>query len=123
MPLFQMKPLSKQHTLPDAAGDYRASQKVEQYRVGDKALYISAFPGSQYLAFAALEQVLAKNTTISPGGCCGTQIPMVCLRLTYDGGFYQNVMIEKWANAEKILERIRACRPDLVIERDTGKKI
>lgn len=123
MPLFPLKSMSQRHTLENVGEDRRAADRVEQYRVGKEALYIAGFPGDRYLPFAALDQVQAKNTTISPGGCCGSQIPMICLRLSYDGEFYQNFMIEKWDNVEKILGRIQACRPDLTIERDTGKKI
>lgn len=121
--MFEPKSMSQAHSLEGAAGDYRAARRVEQYRVSDKAMYIAAFPGSKYIPFAALDRVQAKNTTISPGGCCGSQIPMICLRLSYDGEFYQNFMIEKWASAEEILKRIQVCRPDLAIERDTEKKI
>lgn len=118
MPLFQLKSLSRSCVLEDAAADYRAAQKVEQYRVGNEALYISGLPNNRYLPFAALSRVLAKDTSISPGGCCGTQLPMVCLRLTYDGEFSQNFLFESWTSVNKVLEKIGGRRPDLAVEKE-----
>ena len=122
MPLFPLKSLSRRHVLEDAAADRQTAQRVEQYRVGDQALYIAGFPGDQYVPFAALDRVLAKGTSISPGGCCGTQLPMVCLRLAYDGEFSQNLLFEKWASVDKVLDRIRACRPDVPVDRNAAPK-
>lgn len=122
MSLFPVKSMSQQCQLEDAAGDYRTAKKVEQYRVSDEALYLAAFPGSKYIPFAALNQVWTKNTGISVTGTCGKQIPMVCLRLCYDGEFYQNILFEKQAGVDKVLERIRACRPDIPVDRNTAPR-
>ena len=122
MPLFPVKSMSQQCELENAAEDYRAAKKVEQYRVSGEAMYISAFPGSKYIPFAALNQVWTKNTGISVTGTCGKQIPMVCLRLCYDGVFYQNYLFEKQSSADKVLDRIRARRPDVPVDRDTSPR-
>lgn len=122
MPLFPIKSMSRRCELEHAADDYRTAKRVEQYRVSDEALYIAAFPGSKYIPFAALDQVWSKNTGISVTGTCGKQIPMVCLRLCYDGGFYQNYLFEKQSNADQVLERIRARRPEIPVDRDTSPR-
>ncbi|MDO4316071.1 MAG: hypothetical protein Q4C45_09850 [Oscillospiraceae bacterium] len=122
MPLFPIKSMSQQCELENAAEDYRTAVRAEQYRVSGKALYIAAFPGSKYIPFAALNQVWSKNTGISVTGTCGKQIPMVCLRLRYDGEFYQNILFEKQAGVDKVLERIRACRPDVPVDRNTAPR-
>lgn len=122
MPLFPVKSMSRRCEVENAAEDYRTAQKVEQYRVSGEALCIAAFPGSKYIPFAALDRVWTKNTGISVTGTCGKQIPMVCLRLCYDGEFYQNYLFEKQAGADKVLERIRARRPDIPVDRDTSPR-
>lgn len=122
MPMFEPKSMSQTYSLEDAAGDYRTAGRVEQYRVSDKAMYIAAFPGSKYIPFAALNQAWSKNTGISVTGTCGKQLPMVCLRLCYDGEFYQNYLFEKQISVDKVLDRIRACRPDLPIDRNTAPR-
>lgn len=122
MALFPVKSMSRRCEVENAAEDYRAAEKVEQYRVSDEALYLAAFPGSKYIPFAALDQVWSKNTGISLTGCCGKQLPMVCLRLCYDGEFYQNILFEKQAGVDKVLERIRTRRPEVPVDRDTSPR-
>lgn len=122
MALFPIKSMSRQCELENAAEDHRTAKKVEQYRVSGEAMYISAFPGSKYIPFAALNRVWTKNTGISVTGTCGKQIPMVCLRLFYDGEFYQNYLFEKQSSVDKVLERIRERCPDLPIDRDTSPR-
>ena len=116
MAIFKMKSLAQSHVLENAEQDYRASVRVEQFRVSDKAVYFAAFPGTQYLPFDALSQVKVRNTALSVTGTCGKQLPMVCLRASYDGEFYKDFLFEKRAAAEKVLERIRAARPDLPMD-------
>jgi len=119
MPLFELKSLSQECSLETASEDYRASSRVEQYRVGVEAIYFPAFPGTRYLPFAALSSVISKNTAISVIGTCGKQIPMVLLRLSYDGEFYKDFMFEKQKSADRVIAAIQACRPELPVERDT----
>ena len=116
MAIFKMKSLAQSHVLENAEQDYRASVRVEQFRVSDKAVYFAAFPGTQYISFEAMSQVKVRNTALSVTGTCGKQLPMVCLRASYDGEFYKDFLFEKRAAAEKVLERIRAARPDLPMD-------
>ena len=118
MPLFQIKSLSQEFGLENVKEDRRASKRVEQFRFSDKAVYFPAFPGDQYLPYTALNHVLSKNTAISVKGTCGKQLPMVRLRLSYDGEFYKDLMFEAQKNVDKVLEAIAAARPDVTIVRD-----
>ena len=119
MSLFEVKSLSQEYTLEDAKEDRRTSKRAEQFRFSDKAVYFPAFPGDQYLPYTALTHVLSKNTAISVKGTCGKQLPMVRLRLSYDGEFYKDLMFEAQKNVDKVLEAIAAARPDVTIVRDT----
>lgn len=118
MPLFEIKSLSQEFGLENVKEDRRASKRVEQFRFSDKAVYFPAFPGDQYLPYTALNHVLSKNTAISVKGTCGKQLPMVRLRLSYDGEFYKDLMFEAQKNVDKVLEAIAAARPDVTIVRD-----
>lgn len=117
MPLFELKSIAKNVVLEDAKDDYRASKRAEQFRVGPKAIYFPAFPGTQYLPFAALSRVKSKNTAVSVAGTCGKQIPMVCLRLFYDDS-YKDFMLEKTKTVDAILQAIASCCPELEIDKD-----
>ena len=117
MPIFELKSIAKNLELENAKEDYRASKRVEQFRCGEEAIYFPAFPGTQYLPYKALTAVKSKNTAVSVAGTCGKQLPMVCLRLFYDG-IYKDFMLEKTKSVDKLLEAIAACCPDLEIDKD-----
>ena len=116
MPLFAMKSLAQSASLEDVSGDYKTARRVEQFRISNEAIYFPAFPGNQYLPFEALHHVKVRDTALSVTGTCGKQIPMTCLRLSYDGEFYKDFLFEKRARAEEVLERIRARRPELEMD-------
>ena len=116
MPLFAMKSLARSASLEDVSGDYKTARRVEQFRVSNEAIYFPAFPGNQYLPFEALHHVKVRDTALSVTGTCGKQIPMTCLRLSYDGEFYKDFLFEKRARAEEVLERIRIRRPELEMD-------
>lgn len=119
MPLLPLKSLSRTCQLENPAEDRRTARRAGQYRVGGEAVYFPAFPGTQYLPFAALSKAWSKNTAITVTGCCGKQLPMVRLRAFYDGEFYQDFLFETQAEADTVLSSIRARRPDLPLDRDT----
>ncbi|MDD3346794.1 hypothetical protein [Oscillibacter sp.] len=119
MPLFEMKSQSQTCSLQNAATDFRTARRVGQYRAGGEAVYFPAFPGQRYLPYGALSKAWTKNTAITVTGCCGKQLPMVRLRMFYDGEFYQDFLFEKQTEADVILDAIRAARPELPLERDT----
>ena len=120
MPIFAIKSLARTYELEGAERDYKETKRAEQFRFSEKAIYFPAFPGTQYVPYAAVTNVLSKNTAISVKGTCGKQLPMVRLRLYYDGGeFYKDFMFEKQKSADKVLDVIRGFNPDLPIVRDT----
>ena len=98
MPLFALKSLSQNAALEHAESDYKTAKRAEQFRVSREAIYFPAFPGTQYLPFEALEFVKVRDTALSVKGTCGKQLPMVRLRLSYDGEFYKDLMFDFCAN-------------------------
>ena len=118
MALFALKSLSKTCGVENPDAGYKAARRVEQFRLGEDAVYFPAFPGNQYLPFAALTQVKTRNTAISVTGTCGKQLPMVCVRLSYDGEFYKDFLFEKKKNADLVVETIRTFRPELEFDLD-----
>lgn len=120
MPLFQVKSQSQTCTLPDAAGDYAAAQRLAQYRLGRDAVYFPAFPATRYIPFAAVSKVMARHTSMPLTGCCGKALPMICVRLFYDGEFYQDFMFENLKETDRLLDAVQAARPELDVERITS---
>ena len=117
MPLFQVKSQSQTCTLPDAAGDYAAAQRLAQYRLGRDAVYFPAFPATRYIPFAAVSKVMARHTSMPLTGCCGKALPLICVRLFYDGEFYQDFTFENKKLADRLLDAVQAARPELPVER------
>lgn len=122
MGLFELKSMSADCTLRTAAEDYRAAQKVAQYRVGREAVYVPAFPGNRYVPFSAVTKAFSKNSALPVKGTCGKAIPVVKVRLFYDGDeFYQELLVETHAQANTVLDALAAARPEISIERETRK--
>ena len=116
MPLFALKSLSRTVSLENAGEDYKTAKRAEQFRVSKEAIYFPAFPGTQYLPFEALEFVKVRDTALSVKGTCGKQLPMTCLRLSYDGEFYKDFLFEKRMKVDVILDLIRNRRPELEMD-------
>ena len=45
---------------------------------------------------------------------------MICVRLFYDGEFYQDFMFENLKEADRLLDAVQAARPELDVERLTS---
>ena len=121
MALFELKSMSQSVTIENAAEDYRNATKVAQYRVGAQAAYFPAFPGNRYIPFDAATRAISKNSSLPLKGCCGKAIPVVKVRIFYDGEFYQEFVLEELKQADAILDRLASARPDIPMERETAR--
>ena len=122
MALFELKSMSGTVTLKNAAEDYRNAKRVAQYRVGEQAAYFPAFPGTRYVPYAAVTKAFARNSSLPIKGTCGKAIPVVKVRLYYDGEeFYQEFLVERHDQANLILDALAAARPEVPIDRETRK--
>ena len=100
-------------TIPDPKADYKAAEKLGQFRIGPQAVYVPAFPGSKYIPIEALAAAWVQKGTVSSKGSCGAQFPVFVLRLKLTDGTYQNLTFDKAAQADRALELIRSARPQL----------
>ena len=121
MALFTLKSMSDTYRLEDAAEDRRGAKKLAQYRVSSRAAYFPAFPGERYVPFDAVTKAFSKNSSLPLKGTCGKAIPVLKVRLFYDGEFYQEFLLEKHQQADQLLDALAAARPEVPIERETRK--
>lgn len=87
----------------DAKTDYKNSEKIEQYRISDEAVYMQ---GKKYLPLSAVTSARTQKSSLNTTGCCGLSIPVFLVVLEYGGNRPARLTFEKEANALKALERI-----------------
>ena len=120
MPLFALKSQSRRCALEDAGTDFQAARRSAQFRIGAKAIYFPAFPGTRYLPYQAVTRAVTRNTSLPLTGSCGKALPLTLLRLYYDGGeVYQDFLFEKRDEANRALDALLAARPGVPAERET----
>lgn len=122
MTLFEIKSLSRTTVLKDPRGDYKAARRVEQYRFSAQAVYFPAFPGTRYVPFGAVTKAVCRNSGMPVKGCCGKELPVTRLRLTYDGEFHQDFLFEKPENALRVLDALQALCPETPVDRKLGPR-
>lgn len=115
MSLRELKSLCPGAQLPNALEDQRNAARVAQFRVSEKAFYLPAFPGGQYVLFSCLTGVVLRNASLSTIGCCGKELPVLKLTLRWDGG-ERELIIDPPKHADTILNYIRAACPQLDID-------
>lgn len=103
-------------SLEDPKADYKTADRLEQFRVSSQAIYTAAFPGTNYLPFRAVERAWFQNTSLPLTGSCGKLLPMVVVRMKFQGGFYQNFMLEKQSSADRLLSIMKENVPGLLLE-------
>ncbi|MEG2176787.1 MAG: hypothetical protein RRY97_07935 [Oscillibacter sp.] len=113
MALLELKPLCPDYPLEQSRRDYRAAKRLGPYRVSEQAFYFPAFPTNSYLSFDAVLRAWTQKTSLPLTGCCGKELPMVMLRVEYEGGFYQNFTFETQDLADAALARLQKARPEL----------
>lgn len=121
-----IKSLCPAYTVEDPKSDYQSAIKVGSFRFGAQAVYLPAFPGSQYLALSAMNRAWVQKSAISAKGCCGAQLPVFVLRVQYDGQFFQNFTFDKEKDAQQALTLLKSQLPQLPGAPDgmeTGSKI
>mgnify|MGYP003293566688 CR=1 FL=1 len=115
MAILEPRSVSCEVQLTDASADYKNAVRVAQFRVSETAFYMPAFPGTQYIPFSCLTAAVLRKASLSTIGCCGKELPVLKLILRWNEG-EKELVIDPPKHADKILEQIRAARPDLDID-------
>ena len=91
--------------LADAAEDFRGALRVEQYRVGKRAVYLPAGFRWEYVPLSAVVSVDGSHRSVTAGHCVTVteRKPAVALMT---GGSSFTLNLEKPDSVRKILEAI-----------------
>ena len=104
----KLNSLVKGIEIPSADADFKASVKVEQYRIGREALYMPEGFRWNYIPFTAIRQVNESFRVISAGHCVPVREKRPELDLETDVGTI-HLQLEKQESMEKV--RAALCRP------------
>ncbi len=66
---MKLVPMFEDAAMENAAEDYQASRRVEQYRVGKRAVFFPAGLKKQYLPLAAIKRAERSERIIRAGKC------------------------------------------------------
>ena len=91
--------------IENAAEDFRAALRVEQYRIGKKAVYLPAGFRWEYIPLSAVVSADGSHRSVTAGHCVTVteRKPAVALMT---GGNSFTLNLDKQENAQKILDAI-----------------
>lgn len=88
--------------LPDVKEDYRAARKLEQYRLGEKALYLPRGFSWEYIPRSEIRRAEDSHRVISAGHCVTVREEKPAVDLVTDSGVF-TLNLEKRSSAETVL--------------------
>ena len=88
--------------LPDVKEDFRAAQKLEQYRLGEKALYLPRGFSWEYIPRSEIRRAEGSRRVITAGHCVTVREEKPAVDLTTDRGVF-TLNLEKRSSAETVL--------------------
>ena len=95
--------------LSNAAEDFRAARRVEQYRVSDAALYIPEGFRWNYIPFDSIDHVDESFRVISAGHCVPVREKRPELDLSV-GGKVIHLQLEKQSSMQAVLDVLNRAR-------------
>ena len=88
--------------LSDLKEDFRAAKKLEQYRLGEKAVYLPRGLSWEYIPVSEIRRAERSRRVISAGHCVTVREEKPALDLETGSGTY-TLNLEKPASAESLL--------------------
>ena len=85
--------------LSDVKADRKNAVSIEKYKVSPNAIYLSG----EYLPTSVITDMKKQASTYTPNCACGKGIPVFKIRVNYGAEKPLILMLEKEANADKLL--------------------
>lgn len=96
--------------LPGAAEDFRSAKRIEQYRIGNAALYLPEGLRWKYIPLSAIDRAESSFRVISAGHCVPVREKRPELDLTV-GTETVHLQLEKEASMQAILDSLQDAAP------------
>lgn len=100
--MFVPETLIPGKTLAAVKDDFRAAERVEQYRLGRGAVYIPAGLKWTYIPKTEILQATPSHRTVSAGHCVTVQVRTPSLALLTTAGSFE-LNLEKQASLDRLL--------------------
>ncbi len=100
--MFKPTALIAGAAIEDPAEDFRGAQRIEQYRLGQEALYIPAGLRWNYIPLSAVLSAGESHRTVSGGHCVTVEMKMPALELETSAG-PMTLNLEKPESLRKLL--------------------
>ena len=94
-------------SIPDARKDLRGAEKIEQYRLGNEAVYIPAGLKWKYIPRSSIQSASSSHRTVSAGHCVTVEVKTPSLEIVTSAGSF-DLHMEKTASLERFLECLNA---------------
>ena len=83
--MANLKPYYPGDVLQDPKADYRASRKIDRYRLSEEALYIPKVFGWDYVLLSGITEACSATRTMTAQSCAAVRIPIPQLRFLLHG--------------------------------------
>ena len=97
--------------LADVKEDFRTARKVEQYRVGARALYLPRGLSWEYVPLAEIHSGEQSYRVVTAGHCVTVREEKPAVDLVTPAGKL-TLNLEKKASMQLVLDALRACGPE-----------
>ena len=88
--------------LDDVKADFKAAERIEQYRLGKDAVYIPAGLKWNYVPRRAIRSAEASHRTVSAGHCVTVRVRTPALTIVTDAESFE-LSLEKQASLDRFL--------------------
>ena len=105
--MFEPLPMVEGLTIENAKEDFRAAEKVEQYRISSRALYLPEGLKWKYLPLGAVKKAEESYRVVSAGHCVTVREKKPEIDLMTDTGPV-HLQLEKQDSMRRIIDRIQS---------------
>ena len=89
-------------TIDDVKSDFRTAERIEQYRLGENAVYLPAGLRWNYIPRSEILEASSSHRTVNAGHCVTVQVRTPSLELVTSAGPIE-LHLEKQASLDKFL--------------------
>ena len=103
--MFAPESLILGETVSNGKVDLRKAEKIEQYRLGNEAVYIPAGLKWNYIPISRIQQASPSHRTVSAGHCVTVEVKTPALEIITSSGSFE-LHFEKQESLERILNAL-----------------